>query len=93
MLGLKTWVRPPEQCGKTQRRKALPVTEKESIKWLEGLAHLTVLKAHCPDTRPVAVCGREADVYDLFVEARPAGVDWLVRAARDRCVVHPRRHL
>lgn len=93
VLGLKTWIRPPEQRGKKHRRKSLPVTEKESVKWIEGLAHLGMLKERCPDTRLVAVCDREADIYDLFVAERPAGVDWLVRAAWDRCVVHPQRHL
>ena len=43
--------------------------------------------------RLVAVCDREADIYELFVAERPAGVDWLVRAAWDRGVVHPQRHL
>lgn len=93
ILGLKTWIRPPEQIGKKHRRKRLPVTEKESVKWLEGLTQLGTLKERCPHTRLVAVCDREADIYELFVAERPAGVDWLVRAAWDRGVVHPQRHL
>lgn len=93
LLGLKTWVRPPEQQGKKHQRKRLPVTEKESVKWLEGLAQLATLKGYCPDTRFVAVCDREADIYDLFLAERPAGVDWLVRAAWDRGVEHGEGHL
>jgi hypothetical protein len=33
VLGLKTWVRPPEQMGKKHRRKSRPVAEKESVNW------------------------------------------------------------
>ena len=93
VLGLKTWIRPPEQMGKKHRRTHLPVSEKESVKWIEGVEHLATLKARCPTTRLVAVGDREADLYDLFMTARPAGVDWLVRAAWDRGVAHPQRHL
>lgn len=86
VLGLKTWARPPEELGKKHRRKSRPIAEKESVKWLEGLTQLNTLKAHCPETRFVAVCDREADIYDMFVAERPPGVDWLVRAAHDRGV-------
>lgn len=87
ILGLKTWVRPPEELGKKHRRKSRPIAEKESVKWIEGLSQLNTLKARCPETSVVAVCDREADIYDLFVAERPPGVDWLVRAAQDRRVV------
>ena len=41
----------------------------------------------------VSVGDREADVYDLFVAERAAGVDLLVRAAWDRRVAHEERYL
>ncbi|GHT98817.1 hypothetical protein FACS1894154_04770 [Betaproteobacteria bacterium] len=50
VLGLKTWTRPLEQLGKRHQRRQLPIEEKESMKWLEGLQHLGALKAHCPQT-------------------------------------------
>lgn len=93
ILGLKTWVRPLEEQGKKHRRKSLPITEKESVKWLEGLTQLGNLKAHCPETRFVAVCDREADIYDMFLASRPAGVEWLVRAAWDRRVANSAGYL
>ena len=37
-LGLKTWARPMQQYAKGHRRKQLAITDKESAKWLEGLA-------------------------------------------------------
>ena len=80
MLGLKTWVRPPGEYGKTQQRKRRPIQDKESVKWLEGIGHLASLKAHCPDTQIVGVCDREGDVYDVFVAGRPTGsTGWCAR--------------
>ncbi|OGB25651.1 MAG: hypothetical protein A3I66_22785 [Burkholderiales bacterium RIFCSPLOWO2_02_FULL_57_36] len=93
VLGLKTWTRPLEQLGKRKLRRQLPVQEKESAKWIEGLNQTTALKSHCPDTHIVSVCDREADLYDLFTAERAAGVDWLVRAAWNRCVDHPEKYL
>lgn len=93
VLGLKTWTRPLEQLGKRGLRRKLPVQEKESAKWIEGLNQVTALKHHCPDTSVVGVCDREADLYDLFVAERAAGVDWLVRAAWNRGVDHPDKYL
>ncbi|GHU13918.1 hypothetical protein FACS189441_2390 [Betaproteobacteria bacterium] len=47
VLGLKIWTRPLEQLGKRHQRRQLPIEEKESMKWLEGLQHLEALRAHC----------------------------------------------
>jgi Transposase DNA-binding/Transposase Tn5 dimerisation domain len=93
VLGLKTWTRPLEQLGKRGLRKKLPVQEKESVKWIEGLNQVVALKRHCPDTAVVTVCDREADLYDLFAAERAAGVEWLVRAAWNRGVDHPDKYL
>lgn len=93
VLGMKTWTRPLEQLGKRKERRKLPVSEKESIKWIEGQTHLANLKSHCPNTHIVGVCDRESDLYELFIAQRPAGVDWLVRAAWNRNVDHPERYL
>lgn len=93
VLGLKIWARDIEQLGKRHLRRQRPIAEKESYKWLEGVQHLNMLKAHCPANQLVGVCDREADVYELFVAERAAGVDWLVRASWDRRVDHPQKHL
>lgn len=93
VLGMKTWIRPNEQVGKKALRTKLPVEEKESFKWVEGLRHLGDLQGNCPQTKFVTVCDREADVYDLFAQARAPGVEWLVRASWNRSVAHPERYL
>jgi hypothetical protein len=93
VLGMKTWTRAPDEFGKGKLRKQRTIRDKESVKWLEGLEHLSALKARCPDTHIVGVCDREGDVYDVFVAERPAGVDWLVRAGWNRSVAHPEKYL
>jgi hypothetical protein len=93
VLGLKNWVRPQAQLGKRKLRTKLPVQDKESAKWIEGLNQLSVLKPHCPGTHVISICDREADVYELFTSERASGVDWLVRAAWDRRVDHADKYL
>ena len=95
-LGLvahQVWVRDPKAVGKRAQRKQLPISQKESHKWLRSLE--AVFSAHeaCPQTRFVSVGDREADVYDLLAAERPAGVELLVRAAWDRCVAGPERYV
>ena len=46
VMGMKTWVRPEAELGKKAVRKKVPVEMKESVKWIEGLNHMTALKAH-----------------------------------------------
>lgn len=93
VLGMKTWVRPHEETGKGRKRKARPIAEKESSKWIEGIRHLAALRTRCTETRFVCVGDRESDVYELFATERPEGVDWLIRAAHNRCVCHPEEYL
>ncbi len=86
VLAQETWTRDPAETGKKHQRKQRPIAEKESDKWLRGLAALNALAASCPQTRFVSVADREADVYELFCAARAANVDLLVRASEDRRV-------
>lgn len=93
VLGMKTWIRAPEKSGKSKQRRKRPIEEKESVKWLEGLEHLASVKTRCPDTHIIGISDRDGDVYDVFIAPRPAGVDWLVRAAWSRRVAHPQAYL
>lgn len=93
VLGMKTWVRKDEDLGSRRERTRREFNDKESVKWVEGLNHLTALKARCPDTRMVGVGDRENDVYEVFVADRPAGVDWLIRASGNRRTAHAERYL
>ncbi|WP_241240923.1 hypothetical protein [Burkholderia cenocepacia] len=66
--------------GSAARRKSRPIHEKESVKWLEGLAHLSALKLRCAHTQLIGIGDRESDVYELFAAQRPEdGTGWCVR--------------
>jgi hypothetical protein len=86
LLAQETWTRPPEEAGKRAMRRERPIDEKESHKWLTSLQAVCAAKEPCPQTHFISVGDREADVYDLFLQERPPGVDLLVRAAQDRRV-------
>jgi len=89
LLAQQCWVRPPEEAGKKHTRQARPIDQKESQKWLTSVQAVSAAKALCPHTHFISVGDAEADVYDLFLLERPAGVDLLVRAAQDRRLAEP----
>jgi len=84
LLAQQVWARDPADVGKRARRKQLPISQKESQKWLHSLDAVYTAHDCCPTTRLVSVGDREADVYDVLAAPRPAGVDLLIRAAWDR---------
>jgi len=93
LLAQHVWARDPKAVGKRATRKQRPLTAKESQKWLRSVEAVSAAHANCPQTRFICIGDREADVYDLFRQERPAGVELLVRAAWNRRVDHPERYL
>ena len=86
LLNVQCWARDKETRGKSAQRKALPIEEKESIKWLRSYEAVAEAQTLCPHTTLVCVGDREADLYELFDLARqnPSGPRLLVRAERSR---------
>lgn len=86
------WTRDDEYFSKPQkekrkRRKALPIEEKESFRWLEGLRRARQAAEECPQVKCVCIGDSESDIYHLFAEPRGASnVDWLIRACQERLV-------
>jgi hypothetical protein len=93
LLAQHVWARDPDDVGKRKRRKQLPMSQKESQKWLTSLEAVFNARDWCAPTRFVSVGDREADVFDLLAAERPAGVELLVRAAWDRGVEVPERYV
>ena len=92
LLQQQVWAR-DKQVRCQQNHKRRPTCDKESQKWLTSLEAVIAARTECPDTQFVSIGDREADVYDLFLVDRPAGVDLLVRAAQDRKADHPEKYL
>src|SRR6266508_729328 len=92
VLAQQVWARDPD-VRRHHDHKQRPTCDKESQKWLTSLDAVIGARSACPDTHFSSVGDREADVYDLFLLARPVGVDLLVRAAQDRKADHPEKYL
>lgn len=86
LLSLQVWTRDAVTYGKLPDHKRRPLAEKESRKWLSSVDAVAQAKRACPQTQFVCMGDREADIYELFVQDRPVGVDLLVRASWDRRV-------
>lgn len=92
VAGVEHFDRAPESLGKTLERRTLPIQEKESFRWLRGYRRACQLAAECPQTQIVSVSDREADIYDIFVDAQQqAGprAEYIIRAQEDRCTREP----
>src|SRR5215510_2436389 len=87
LLQQQVWAR-DKDVRRNQDHKQRPIDDKESQKWLTSVDAVIAARATCPTTHFVSVGDREADVYDLFLVDRPAGVDLLIRAAQDRKAEH-----
>ena len=69
--------------GKKAARRAKPVKDKESQRWLDGAEQSArVCEAAA---RLTVIADRESDIFAAFA-LRPAGCDLLVRAAHDRAL-------
>ena len=93
LLAQQVWARDPDDIGKRARRKQLPISQKESQKWLHSLDAVYTARDCCPTTHLISVGDREADVYDVLAAPRPVGVDLLIRASWNRCVNTPQRYV
>ena len=93
----KIWSRDPEEFAKSQEekrraRKAKPIEEKESMRWLAGYQSACALAAEAPDTTIIAVSDSEGDIYECLQAGETGAADYLVRGCQDRALLeeeHP----
>lgn len=94
------WTRdePPEETPeqKSKRRKATPIEEKESQRWIDGVREACKVASQVPTVKCVCIADSEADIYELFTERREkpltessnaGSIHWLVRACQDRAII------
>lgn len=71
---------------------SLPIEQKESYRWVEGMRQAHALAQRLPDKEVFSVCDREGDIYEVLQECSQLGSEngahahLLVRANYDRCV-------
>ena len=83
---------PPTREADDRRTSAnIPIEEKKTFDWIQGLRQCEQAAARMPQTRLVSVMDREADFFELFDEQRRRNkVDLLVRAKHDRLTADQR---
>lgn len=95
VLATENFDRAAESLGQADQRTNLPIEDKESFRWLKGYRLACEVAAQCPGTRIVSVADREADLYDIYVEAQAAAArpgpraDYLIRVRTERSTLEP----
>ena len=84
VVSQESWARDPAAFGTAAQRRTRPVAEKESQKWLTGLARVAAALPEEP--RVVLVQDREADVFAFLAAPRPAHIALIVRVCQPRRV-------
>ena len=82
LLDQMFWYRKSEDYGKRIRRADLPIEEKESYRWVQSLSN--VAKQMPAKTKWIFVGDRGADIYELFLNDRPANCELLIRMLHNR---------
>jgi hypothetical protein len=86
------WSRPeaggPEKSKRSDRRKQIPIEDKESYRWIEGFRQAGVQARRSRQTRFVSVADSEGDIYELLVEGqhKSANLGWIIRGCYDRAL-------
>ncbi|MFQ5973855.1 MAG: IS4 family transposase [Alphaproteobacteria bacterium] len=95
LLDVQAWARDRAAVGKKHQRHTRPIERKESAKWLRSYQAAAAVQELCPDTTVISVGDREADVYELFAEARSRDntPELLIRAEQNRRVNAEQPHL
>jgi len=78
------WVRPAEAPPEKGNNADRAIENKESVKWLDGIAVAEASQQLCPDTEMIVVADREADIYEVYARCVDAGISFVIRAFRQR---------
>jgi hypothetical protein len=97
VVAAKIWSRDPEEFARSQEekrraRRAKPIEEKESVRWLEGYQSACALALEAPDTTIVAVSDSEGDIYECLHAGVDGAAEYIVRGCQDRALLkeeHP----
>lgn len=85
LLYSKIWTR-VKQKAKGHAHAKLPITKKESYRWIECLEEARALLPS--GTRGLVVGDRESDIYEYFETAQDLDMDVLVRLQHNRVIVN-----
>lgn len=84
VLDINIWARDRESFGQGKDRRKREVCEKESQKWLNGLAEAE--RWVSADVALLVIGDRESDIFPLFAAPRREKTDLLVRVSHNRAL-------
>lgn len=85
IIGQTQWVRKEAARGKKHKRKILPIGEKESYKWIDGMEW--VKQRMSRKIKQIwLISDRESDVYEYMSMERPENIHILLRATQPRII-------
>ena len=85
VLRTQCWAPSGRSKEDPRRAEEIPIEEKDTYCWIQGLRDCRSVAADMPHTRVVSVMDREADFFELFDEWRQdPSLDLLVRAQYNR---------
>ena len=90
LLHQSFWSRPPEAAPKAHGHRALPIEDKESYKWIEGIeAAEAALESLPAEQRPrlLHIFDREGDIHEVLQRITDSPHGGVIRAAQNRSVV------
>ena len=95
VIGATIWGRDAEsferpQAEKRRERKAKPITEKESHRWLAGYEQACAVAEQTPGTTVVSIADSEGDIYEYYLAGESGAgrrAEWIVRACQDRALM------
>lgn len=101
-LGLayaEAWMRedepetPKSPRARELQRRATPIEQKESLRWLDSYRQADETARQIPETQFVCVADSEADIYELLEESQnESQSDWIVRAGHNRALQQGPEH-
>jgi hypothetical protein len=95
VVDAKVWARDPLEFDKDAdqkraERRAKPIEDKESIRWLEGYRAACQVAIAAPETLVVSLADSEGDVYEYILEAQTVAgpkASFIIRACQNRAVI------
>jgi hypothetical protein len=86
------WSRDPHEFAKSQKakrleRRAKPLEEKESHRWLAGYESACAVATQAPATTVIAVSDSEGDIYECLQAGAAGEAEFIIRGCQDRAVL------
>jgi hypothetical protein len=96
VVAAETWARDFEEFDKDSEqkraeRRAKPIDEKESYRWLVGYSEACRVAQEASETLIVCLSDSEGDIYECIMEGQKETdgrkAEWIIRACQDRAVI------